>query len=85
MPGYNQIKYIRDNKGKIKEPILIVGSKEYEFDTYNFFLELNDLGYTDITGIDIQGGNGVDIIIRVHHPVDKKKAVFSKPIHRLRE
>jgi len=75
MPGYNQIKYIRDNKGKIKEPILIVGSKEYEFDTYNFFLELNDLGYTDITGIDIQGGNGVDIIMDI---CESNNQVFNK-------
>ena len=54
MPNYNHIKYIKD-------PILIVGSKEYGFDQYNFFTELKSMDFTEIIGVDIQSGEGVDI------------------------
>mgnify|MGYP001046647456 CR=1 FL=1 len=43
MPGLNQIEFIKTNVDLIKEPILIVGSKEYDFDSYNFNEELNKL------------------------------------------
>ena len=61
MPNYNHIKYIRDNVRYIQDPILIVGSKEYEFDQYNFFTELKSMDFKTIIGIDIQIGEGVDI------------------------
>ena len=65
MPNLNQINFIKMNHNLIKEPIAIMGSKEYEFDAYNYIDELNNLGFKDIIGIDIDGGKGVDIIIDI--------------------
>ncbi len=50
------------NKNKITEPILIIGSKEYDFDQRNFLKELKIIGFSDIIGIDIKKGKGVDIV-----------------------
>ena len=61
MPNINQINYIKFNKEFLKEPIAIIGSKEYEFDKYNYKNELNNMGIHEIIGIDILGGKGVDI------------------------
>ena len=61
MPNLNQVTFIRINKDFIKEPIIIIGSKEYEFDKYNYNDELRSLGFQNITGIDILKGQGVDL------------------------
>ena len=61
MPNLNQINFIKLNKDYIKEPIAIIGSKEYEFDKYNYIKELNGMGFREIIGIDILEGKGVDI------------------------
>lgn len=62
MASLYQIQYIKENKDIIKEPILIIGSKMYVYDEFDLALELNKLGFYDITGIDIQGGAGVDVV-----------------------
>ena len=61
MPNINQIKFLNKNKRLIKEPIVIIGSKEYEYDKYNYKIELKKLGFEDIIGIDILDGEGVDV------------------------
>ena len=61
MPNLNQVTFIRKNKDFIKEPIIIIGSKEYEFDKYNYKDELRSLGFKNIIGIDILNGQGVDL------------------------
>ena len=48
MPSLNQIEFIKGNRTKLKEPVLIIGSKEYDFDTHNFVDELNKLFETKI-------------------------------------
>ncbi len=65
MPDLNHIKFLTINKQVIKEPILIIGSKEYDFDKYSFVNEFNKLGYEKITGIDIQSGTGVDLVLDI--------------------
>jgi Methyltransferase domain len=56
----NQISYINLNKDFIKEPILIVGSKMYDYDEENIKDRIQELGLKDITGIDLFEGEGVD-------------------------
>ena len=50
MPNQNQINFIKLNKDLITTPILIIGSKEYDFDEYNYIQELNRLGFDDGDG-----------------------------------
>ncbi len=70
MPNLNQVKFIRKNKDFIKEPIIIIGSKEYEFDKYNYKDELRSLGFQDITGIDILNGQGVDLQLDICEAIE---------------
>jgi hypothetical protein len=56
----NQISFIKQNLDYITEPVLIVGSKHYEFDKENIKTRLNEYGIKDITGIDLFEGEGVD-------------------------
>ena len=65
MPNKNQIAYIEENISFIKEPILIIGSKQYNFDQYNFYVELNRMGLKDITGLDIQHDKEVDFVLDI--------------------
>ena len=65
MPNLNQINFINENVDLLIEPILIVGSKEYKFDKYNFINELANLNKKEIIGVDIQSGSGVDIVLDI--------------------
>lgn len=62
MATKNQIRFLYDNKDIIKDPVLIVGSKQYEFDKEDIRKNLTELGNNDITGIDIMEGEGVDFV-----------------------
>ena len=75
MPSLNQIEFIKGNRTKLKEPVLIIGCKEYDFDTHNFIDELNKLGINDTIGIDIQGGPGVDVVLNI---CDSKNQFITK-------
>mgnify|MGYP006088428661 CR=1 FL=1 len=75
MPSLNQIEFIKINIDFVIEPILIVGSKEYDFDNYNYIEELKKLEKIDILGIDIQSGNGVDVVVDI---CDDKTNFFDK-------
>lgn len=72
MPNLNQVKFIRKNKDFIKEPIIIIGSKEYEFDKYNYKDELRSLGFQNIIGIDILNGQGVDLELDICEAIEHK-------------
>lgn len=61
----NQILYIRLNKDILSEPVLIVGSKHYEFDKENLRTRLHELGIKNITGIDLFEGEGVDFTVDI--------------------
>jgi len=64
MPTLAQVNYVKARKELIQEPILIVGSKLYDYDRFDFRSELTKMGYCEITGIDLQPGQEVD------YPVD---------------
>ena len=75
MPDLNHIKYLSNNQKEIKEPIIIIGSKEYDFDKFIFLYELEKMGFKNITGIDIQIGYGVDVVLDI---CDTKNNYFNK-------
>jgi hypothetical protein len=58
----NQIRFIQDNNDVIKGPVLIVGSREYEFDKENLRQGVKKNGVEEIIGIDIVEGEGVDFV-----------------------
>ena len=60
MATRNQIAFLEQNKESINEPIVIVGSKQYDFDKENIKVRLIEWGFNDITGIDLFEGEGVD-------------------------
>ncbi|MCY7361076.1 MAG: class I SAM-dependent methyltransferase [Ignavibacteria bacterium] len=65
MATVNQINFIGKNKTEIKEPVLIVGSKQYEYDKENIKLRMQEWGFKDLTGIDLFEGEGVDHAIDI--------------------
>jgi len=65
MATRNQISYLTINKDRISDPILVVGSKHYEYDKENIIDGLRKLGLSDITGIDICAGDGVDHVVDI--------------------
>jgi hypothetical protein len=71
MATINQIEFIRKIQDKIEEPILIMGSKMYDYDARNIATCLRDLGFRDITGVDLFDGEGVDVVADIsdtEHP-----------------
>lgn len=65
MATLNQISFIKQNLDCINEPVLIVGSKHYDFDKENISERLNECGIKDITGIDLFEGKGVDHMVDI--------------------
>ncbi len=65
MATRNQRSFIEINKEFITEPILLVGSKQYEYDKENLQSCLKKLGFKDITGIDLFEGEGVDYAVDI--------------------
>ncbi len=77
MAHANQLAFIQKNKALIKEPILIIGSKQYNYDQYNINSYLQSVGFTNITGIDIEAGECVDVVMDIavaDHPIFSEKA-----------
>lgn len=68
MATKNQLKFLEQNRDVIKEPVLIVGSKQYDFDKENIRTGLNKIGVSNITGIDISEGEGVDFVVDITDP-----------------
>lgn len=62
MATKNQLRFLQDNRDVIRDPVLIVGSKQYEFDKGDIRKSLTDIGLIAITGIDIIEGEGVDFV-----------------------
>lgn len=65
MATKNQISFLEKNRDSIKEPIIIVGSKQYDYDKENIKERLNEWGFKDVIGIDLFEGEGVDHIIDI--------------------
>lgn len=65
MATRNQINFIKANLDLIKDPILIVGSKIYEYDKENIKKRLEEFGFSEIMGIDLFEGEGVDYAVDI--------------------
>jgi hypothetical protein len=65
MAHANQIAFVKKNADLIQAPILVVGSKTYPYDQYNLHKVLQELGHTDIVGIDIEAGESVDAVVDI--------------------
>ena len=61
----SHLKFLILNKDLIKEPVLIVGSKHYDYDKENLKARLTEMGFKDITGIDILEGEDVDYLVDI--------------------
>lgn len=68
MAHCNQIAFIRLHRSKINGRILIVGSREYQYDEFDIRTVLQELGCADIKGIDITEGHGVDWVVDIIQP-----------------
>lgn len=81
MATVNQIEFILSIKDKIKEPILIMGSKIYNYDAKNIETTLRQAGFNEIIGVDIFDGEGVTVVADIcdlNHPYfTSKKAYFN--------
>src|SRR5690349_11889438 len=65
MAHRNHIAFISLNKDLIREPILLIGSKMYDYDPVDLAEELKKLGYKSIIGTDIESGRGVDYVVDI--------------------
>lgn len=65
MATVNQIDFLSLNKELLAEPVLIVGSKQYDFDKENIRTFLEKSGIKDIVGVDIIQGEGVDEVVDI--------------------
>lgn len=61
----SHLKFLLLNKDLIKEPLLIVGSKHYDYDKENIKARIKEMGIKEITGIDILEGEDVDYIVDI--------------------
>ena len=65
MATLNQIKYLELNRDRLRDPILVVGSRLYDFDPQDIATNLRAWGHTEIIGIDLVPGAGVDEILNI--------------------
>jgi hypothetical protein len=79
MATVNQIEFILKVREKIKEPILIMGSKMYDYDAHNIETCLRKLGFKEIVGVDLFEGEGVHVVADIcdlAHPFFVEKQSF---------
>lgn len=60
MPTPGHIEFINQNRDLIREPILIIASRIYEFDRERLQDHLKQWGFPNFLGIDLVPGEGVD-------------------------
>jgi hypothetical protein len=65
MATLNQIKYLELNRDKLRDPILVVGSRLYDFDPQDIAANLKEWGHTEIIGVDLLPGAGVDELLNI--------------------
>jgi len=75
MPNLTQYEYIENNIDKVSEPIVIIGSKLYDYDNYDYTELFKTNGFKEIVGIDISEGKNVDVIADI---TDLNDAYFDK-------
>lgn len=65
MAHKGQILFLKENVDMIRDPILLVGSKLYDYDQFDLAAELVKLGFKTILGIDVAAGQGVDYVVDI--------------------
>lgn len=83
MATVNQIEYTKLIQDKIKEPILIMGSKQYHYDACNLTKTLKRQGFNEIVGVDIFDGEEVDVVADISdlkHPFFVEKHSYFNTI-----
>lgn len=84
MPTQTQYEYLERNFAIVKSPILIIGSKLYEYDKFDFAHLFNGNGIFDIVGIDVSSGRNVDVIADItdlNNPYfDERQSYFNTVI-----
>ncbi|MBX2963397.1 MAG: methyltransferase domain-containing protein [Cyclobacteriaceae bacterium] len=78
MAHRNQIKFLEANQDLVREPILIVGSKLYNYDKFDLEAELKRMGFNSIIGIDISEGPGVHFVIDIIDVSPEFMGTYSK-------
>jgi len=71
MGDLNQLIWVKENKDRIKGPILEIGSRFYKEETSINYREL--FPGVDYASIDFTGGNNVDIVIDITAEIDEVK------------
>jgi hypothetical protein len=65
MPTVGHIRFIERHRNLIREPVLIVGSKIYDYDQEHLQAHLRKWGISDICGADLAAGDGVDLVLDI--------------------
>ncbi|MCI0441984.1 hypothetical protein L0152_02065 [bacterium] len=65
MPTRGHIEFVQQNRHLIREPILIVASKIYDYDPERLQDYLKQWGFSNFIGIDLSAGEGVDEVVDV--------------------
>jgi hypothetical protein len=75
MPTRGHIEFVKQNRDLIKEPILIIASKIYDYDPERLQDHLKQWGFSNFIGIDLSAGEGVDEVVDV---TDSKSEFWKK-------
>lgn len=75
MPTQGHIEFVKRNRELIKEPILIIASRIYDYDQERLQDHLKQWGFSDFIGIDLLPGEGVDEVVDV---TDSKSKFWQK-------
>src|SRR5262245_37799169 len=65
MPIKGHIEFVQKHRDLIREPILIIASKIYDYDPERLQDYLKQWGFSKFLGIDLEPGEGVDEIVDV--------------------
>lgn len=65
MPTRGHIEFVQQHRHLIREPILIVASKIYDYDPERLQDHLKHWGFSNFIGIDLSAGEGVDQVVDV--------------------
>jgi hypothetical protein len=65
MPTRGHVAFVQQNRHLIREPILIIASKIYDYDPERLQDYLKQWGFSNFIGIDLSPGEGVDEVVDV--------------------
>jgi len=65
MATSSQTRFLEENRDHLHGPALVVGSRMYDYDEADLRTALAAAGVTDVTGIDIVDGPGVDEVVDI--------------------